>query len=138
MFREGVAMARIGIGAGKVALAAAVLCCATLAFGQTPQATTPVTPDAGAAAGQSAAQRNAPEENGSQKKSLTITSGSTMTKWKWQELKTKWIREKAKWADCRSQAKEQKLHAPKSWHFIADCMIKIARPAPAAAEKVSH
>ena len=129
-------MARIGIGAGTIALAAAVVCCATLAFGQTPQATTPVTPDAGAAA-QSAAQPNAPED-GSQKKSLTITSGSTMTKWKWQELKTKWIREKAKWADCRSQAKDQKLHGPKSWQFIADCMIKIARPAPAAAEKVSH
>ena len=131
-------MARIGIGVGRMALAAAVLCCATLAFGQTPLATTPVPADAGAAAGQSPAQPNAPEDDGSQKKSLTITSGSTMTKWKWQELKTKWIREKAKWADCRSQTKEQKLHGPKSWHFIAHCMIKIARPTPAAAEKVSH
>jgi cell division protein FtsN len=61
-------MARIGIGAGRMALAAAVLCCATLAFGQTPPATTPVPADAGAAAGQSPAQPNAPEEDGSQKK----------------------------------------------------------------------
>ena len=67
----------------------------------------------------------------SDKKSLTITSGSTMTKWKWQEVKAKWAREKGKWADCRSQAKEQKLHGPKSWHFMAYCMIKVAHPQPA-------
>lgn len=68
------------------------------------------------------------------KKSLTITSGSTMTKWKWQEVKAKWAREKGKWADCRSQAKEQKLRGPKSWHFVADCMIRVAHPQPAATD----
>jgi hypothetical protein len=71
------------------------------------------------------------------KKSMMITSGSTMTKWKWQEIRAKWTREKGKWADCRSQAKEQKLHGPKSWHFMADCMFKVARPQPAA-DKSEH
>ncbi len=74
----------------------------------------------------------------SDQKSLTITSGSTMTKWKWQEVKAKWAREKGKWADCRSQAKEQKLHGPKSWHFMADCMIKVARPQPAESDKTAR
>jgi hypothetical protein len=74
----------------------------------------------------------------SDKKSLTITSGSTMTKWKWQEVKAKWAREKGKWADCRSQAKEQKLHGPKSWHFMADCMIKVAHPQPAESDKTAR
>ena len=68
-------------------------------------------------------------------KSLTITSGSTMTKWKWEEVKAKWAREKGKWTDCRSQAKEQKLRGPKSWHFMADCMIKVAHPQPAGSDK---
>jgi hypothetical protein len=74
----------------------------------------------------------------SDQKSLTITSGSTMTKWKWQEVKAKWAREKGKWADCRSQAKEQKLHGPKSWHFMADCMIKVARPPPGEPDKTAR
>jgi hypothetical protein len=90
-------------------------------------------PQPGPAAGGPNAPAAAPE-----RKSLTITSGSTMTKWKWQEVKAKWAREKGKWADCRSQAKEQKLHGPKSWHFMADCMIKVARPQPAESDKTAR
>ena len=58
-----------------------------------------------------------------------------MTKWKWEQVKAKWRREKAKMADCRSQAREQKLRGPKSWHFIADCMIRVARPGPGEPDK---
>jgi hypothetical protein len=79
-----------------------------------------------------------PPASSPEKKSLTLTSRSTMTKWKWEEVKAKWAREKGKWADCRSQAKEQKLRGPKSWHFMADCMIKVAHPRPAEPDKISR
>jgi hypothetical protein len=121
-----------GIRLRGIALVAGMLLGSNIAFGQAPE-------QAPAAAG---ATPTAPESQpgpapststvSPDKKSMTITSGSTMTKWKWQEIRAKWVREKGKWADCRSQAKEQKLHGPKSWHFMADCMIKVAYPQPAA------
>src|SRR5205085_4313757 len=118
------------------ATCAGILLGCTLAFGQAlapaaaePAQAAPATPAPSEGAGAPAA---------SEKKSLTLTTGSTMTKWKWQEVKAKWAREKGKWADCRSQAKEQKLHGPKSWHFMADCMIKVAHPQPAASDKTQR
>ena len=130
-------MARIR-SQGAAALAGLVMGC-SLAFGQAQSPATTTAPPPGAATPPAAAA-GSPDASGAApaQKSLTITSGSTMTKWKWQEVKAKWAREKGKWADCRSQAKEQKLHGPKSWHFIADCMIKVARPQPAEADKAAR
>jgi len=122
-------MSGIRLPRGIAALASVLLGCG-IAFGQTtaqpPAETTPPATESQPAAAPSTSTVS-PD-----KKSMTITSGSTMTKWKWQEIRAKWAREKGKWADCRSQAKEQKLHGPKSWHFMADCMIKVAHPQPAA------
>ena len=115
----------------------------SVALGQ-PQAPAPAetAPSATPPAGESQPAAPAPAASvpaaAPDKKSLTITSGSTMTKWKWQEVKAKWAREKGKWADCRSRAKEQKLHGPKSWHFMADCMIKVAHPQPAESDKTTR
>lgn len=125
---------------GAAVLAGIVWGC-SLAFGQT-QAPAPAetAPAQASPAGQPSAPAGpttAPAAT-PEKKSLTLTSGSTMTKWKWQEVKAKWAREKGKWADCRSQAKEQKLHGPKSWHFMADCMIKVAHPQPAESDKTTR
>jgi len=129
---------------------------AALAQGPAPEATTPAPaaqpqppaeqPQAPApsSAAPAAEQPQAPASSSaapaakSDGKSLTITSGSTMTKWKWEQVKAKWRREKAKMADCRSQAREQKLRGPKSWHFIADCMIRVARPGPGEPDKSPH
>ena len=129
-------MSGLRLRPGPAAVAGIVLSW-SLAFGQAqvpaPAPTTPAGPPPAAESQPvtpppaASAPTAAPE-----KKSLTITSGSTMTKWKWQEIKAKWTREKGKWADCRSQAKEQNLHGSKSWHFMADCMIKVAHPQPAA------
>jgi len=49
---------------------------------------------------------------------------STWTKKKWAEMKHRWATEKVKYADCRKQAKEQKLTGMKGWTFTADCMTK--------------
>jgi len=49
---------------------------------------------------------------------------SSWTKKKWHEMKAKWATEKVKYADCRKQAKEQKLTGTKSWSYTADCMTK--------------
>jgi len=110
----------------------------SLAFGQTsaqPPADSAPTQASPTVQTPSAAPPSSEPATAPDKKSLTITSGSTMTKWKWEEVKAKWAREKGKWADCRSQAKEQKLRGPKSWHFMADCMIKVAHPQPAGSDK---
>jgi hypothetical protein len=120
-----------GIRLRGIAVVAGMLLGSSIAFAQTPAQApageaTPAAPESQPAAAPSTSTVS-PD-----KKSMTITSGSTMTKWKWQEIRAKWTREKGKWADCRAQAKEQKLHGPKSWHFMADCMIRVAHPQPAA------
>lgn len=128
-------MSGIRLRLGAAALAG-ILWGFGLAFGQAqaPAETAPAQASPAAQPPAPAGPTSAPAA-ASDQKSLTITSGSTMTKWKWQEVKAKWAREKGKWADCRSQAKEQKLHGPKSWHFIADCMIKVAHPQPTESDK---
>jgi hypothetical protein len=135
-------MSGIRLRAGVPVLAGILLGC-SLAFGQA-QAPEPagIPSDAPPSLTQSQSPSQAPGSTAPAaapgEKSLTITSGSTMTKWKWQEVKVRWARQKGKWADCRAQAKEQKLRGPKSWHFVADCMIKVAHPQPAAADKSTH
>jgi hypothetical protein len=139
---ESAPMSGIRLLPGAAAIAGIFLAW-SVAFGQ-PQAPAPAetAPSATPPAGESQPAAPAPAASvpaaTSDKKSLTITSGSTMTKWKWQEVKAKWAREKGKWTDCRSQAKEQKLHGPKSWHFMADCMIKVAHPQPAESDKTAR
>jgi hypothetical protein len=49
---------------------------------------------------------------------------SSWTKKQWNAMKAKWAKEKVKYADCRKQAKEEKLTGTKSWSFTADCMSK--------------
>jgi hypothetical protein len=56
--------------------------------------------------------------------STTAEDVSNWTKKKWAEMKAKWAKEKVKYADCRKQAKDQKLTGTKGWSFTADCMSK--------------
>jgi hypothetical protein len=49
---------------------------------------------------------------------------SSWTKKKWNEMKAKWAKEKVKYADCRKQAKEEKLTGTKSLTFTYECMNK--------------
>jgi hypothetical protein len=49
---------------------------------------------------------------------------SSWSKKKWSEVKAKWAKEKVKYADCRKQAKEEKLTGTKSLSFTYDCMNK--------------
>jgi hypothetical protein len=53
------------------------------------------------------------------------SAGSKVEKWstkEWNAAKSKWAKEKIKWADCRQQSVEQKLTGRKSWGFLYDCM----------------
>jgi hypothetical protein len=54
----------------------------------------------------------------------TSSESSSWTKKKWSEMKAKWAKEKVKYADCRKQAKDQKLKGMKGWTFTAECMNK--------------
>ena len=47
-----------------------------------------------------------------------------MTRKEWDVAKKKWAMEKVKWQDCNRQADGEKLAAPKSWSFIANCMTR--------------
>jgi hypothetical protein len=47
-----------------------------------------------------------------------------MTRKQWNAAKKKWASEKEQWRDCNNQSKKEKLTAPKSWSFIANCMTK--------------
>ena len=82
----------------------------------------------GAALGQSTAPAPAP-------KSAPAASGSapaqpstqakveTWTKKQWAAAQLKWSKNKANWADCQQQSKDQNLSGRKSWSFLYDCMI---------------
>jgi hypothetical protein len=47
-----------------------------------------------------------------------------MTRKEWDAGKKKWAQQKVKWNDCNRQSHKEKLEAPKSWSFIANCMTK--------------
>jgi hypothetical protein len=84
----------------------AVALCTGMALAQTPPAT-PATPPAATAPAQ--------------------PSGTTedVKKWslkQWNKATKEWAKDKAKWADCRAQAKTQKLSGRKSWSFLYSCM----------------
>src|SRR5437667_10543354 len=108
---------------------------AALAQGPAPEATTPAPaaqpqppaeqPQAPApsSAAPAAEQPQAPASSSaapaakSDGKSLTITSGSTMTKWKWEQVKAKWRREKAKMADCSLAGARAEASRPEKLAF---------------------
>jgi hypothetical protein len=55
----------------------------------------------------------------------TSSKVDDVSKWtmkQWNQARAKWAKEKDKWADCRKQAKDQKLTGRKSWSFLASCM----------------
>ena len=50
---------------------------------------------------------------------------SKVEKWstkEWNAAKSKWAKEKVKWADCQQQSTDQKLTGRKSWGFLYGCM----------------
>lgn len=56
--------------------------------------------------------------------STTWDQTKAMTRKEWNAAKRKWAMEKVKWRDCNQQADAERLKAPKSWSFIANCMTK--------------
>lgn len=46
----------------------------------------------------------------------------TWTRKQWEAAQKEWAKDKAKWADCRTKSKAQKLSGRKSWSFLYQCM----------------
>lgn len=55
--------------------------------------------------------------------SSIIDDVSNWTSRQWQWAKVEWANEKDKWTDCLKQSQDQNLTGPKSWSFLASCMI---------------
>jgi hypothetical protein len=74
------------------------------------------------------AQTPAPEAKPAPETTSAPTASSTLTeveKWtskQYNAAKAKWAKDKAKWADCEKQSKDQKLTGRKSWSFLYQCM----------------
>jgi hypothetical protein len=51
-----------------------------------------------------------------------VTQVETWTKKQWDAAKKDWAKDKAKWAACQKQSKDQKLEGRKSWSFLYTCM----------------
>jgi len=77
-----------------------------------------------AGSGMALAQSTPPSDKPPPAASSTSDEAKAWTKKKWSEMKAKWATEKVKYADCRKQAKEQKLTRTQGWRFTADCMTK--------------
>ncbi len=54
----------------------------------------------------------------------TMTLVENWTAKQWNAMTKEWAKDKAKWADCRKQSRDQKLIARKSWSFLYACMKK--------------
>jgi hypothetical protein len=54
--------------------------------------------------------------------SSTVTEVEKWTRKQYNAAKASWAEDKAKWADCRKQSKDQKLTGRKSWSFLYQCM----------------
>ena len=65
-------------------------------------------------------QKTEPSKTGSS----TWDQTKEMTRKEWAAAKKRWAQEKVKWNDCSRQSRKEKLEAPKSWSFIANCMTK--------------
>ena len=68
--------------------------------------------------GAALAQTTTPSSSTSSK----IDDVSEWTSKQWNRAKTKWEKEKEKWADCQKQSKDQNLTGRESWSFLASCM----------------
>lgn len=56
--------------------------------------------------------------------SAKLEDVANWTKQQWYAAKAKWVKEKVKWADCQTQAVENKIYGRKSWVFLYGCMTK--------------
>ena len=90
------------------AVVAGIAACGT-AFAQT-QASPPATTRAPAASAPTSSQPSA------------ATRVENWTRKQWKAAQTEWVKDKAKWADCRKRSKAQKLSGRKSWSFLYQCM----------------
>jgi hypothetical protein len=52
----------------------------------------------------------------------TVSEVEKWTSKQYNAAKAKWAKDKAKWADCEKQSKDQKLRGRKSWSFLYQCM----------------
>jgi hypothetical protein len=52
----------------------------------------------------------------------TTDQVKTWTLKKWNEARAEFVKDKAKWADCRKQGTAKKLKGKASWEFLYDCM----------------
>jgi hypothetical protein len=52
----------------------------------------------------------------------TTAKVETWTKEQWAAARKEWSKDKAKWANCRKQSKDQKLSGRDSWSFLYTCM----------------
>ena len=52
----------------------------------------------------------------------TADQVKTWTLKKWNQTKTEFAKDKAKWSSCRQQSKDKKLKGRASWSFLYDCM----------------
>ena len=52
----------------------------------------------------------------------TTDQVKTWTSKKWNEARAEFVKDKAKWADCRKQGTAKKLKGKASWEFLYDCM----------------
>jgi hypothetical protein len=53
------------------------------------------------------------------------SKGQEVKNWslkQWNRARAEFAKDKAKWASCREQGKEQKLHGKASWEFLYTCM----------------
>ena len=100
---------------------------AGLALAQTPAPSAPAAapaPPPAAAAPAPAPAAAAPAPAQPSATSTTMEDVSKWTKKEWNAARTKWVKEKTKWHDCRKQASAQKLSGRASWQFLYDCMTK--------------
>jgi len=76
--------------------------------------------------GAASAQTPSPPPSSTAFTSTTETSTvSKVEKWstkEWNAAKSKWTKEKVKWADCQQQSTERNLKGRKSWAFLYGCM----------------
>jgi hypothetical protein len=50
------------------------------------------------------------------------TQVENWTSKQWKAAQKEWVKDKAKWADCRKRSTAQKLSGRKSWSFLYQCM----------------
>ena len=52
----------------------------------------------------------------------TVDQVKTWSLKKWNQARTEFAKDKAKWATCRQQGNDKKLTGRASWSFLYDCM----------------